>query len=52
MAFACDTDHDRHSIVARSVGFSTNHYLAVCIHYRYRSPDGPVAAVGPRSRAA
>ena len=36
IAFACDTDHDRHGIVARSVGLlPPNHYLAVCIHYLY-----------------
>jgi phosphoglucomutase len=34
VAFACDTDHDRHGIVARSVGLvPANHYLAVCVHY-------------------
>jgi phosphoglucomutase len=34
IAFACDTDHDRHGIVAKSTGLlPPNHYLAVCIHY-------------------
>jgi phosphoglucomutase len=34
IAFACDTDHDRHGIVTRSSGLlPPNHYLAVCIHY-------------------
>jgi phosphoglucomutase len=34
IAFACDTDHDRHGIVTRSVGLlSSNHYLAVAIFY-------------------
>jgi len=34
IAFACDTDHDRHGIVTRSVGLlSPNHYLAVAIFY-------------------
>jgi phosphoglucomutase len=34
VAFACDTDHDRHGIVARSVGLlPPNHYLAACVHY-------------------
>jgi phosphoglucomutase len=34
VAWACDTDHDRHGIVARSVGLlNPNHYLSVCIDY-------------------
>jgi phosphoglucomutase len=34
VAWACDTDHDRHGIVARSVGLlNPNHYLALCIEY-------------------
>src|SRR4029077_3763275 len=34
VAFANDTDHDRHGIVARSVGLmNPNHYLAVAISY-------------------
>jgi phosphoglucomutase len=33
---ACDTDHDRHGIVTRSVGLlPPNHYLAVCIDYLF-----------------
>jgi phosphoglucomutase len=49
IACACDTDHDRHGIVARSVGLlPPNHYLAVCIFYlfqhRLKWPRG--AAVG------
>jgi phosphoglucomutase len=37
VAFACDTDHDRHGIVARSVGLlPANHYLAVMIDYLFR----------------
>ncbi len=33
IAFACDTDHDRHGIVTKSAGLlPPNHYLAVCIH--------------------
>jgi phosphoglucomutase len=37
VAAACDTDHDRHGIVARSCGLmQPNHYLAVCIDYLYR----------------
>ena len=34
VAWACDTDHDRHGIVARSAGLlNPNHYLAVSIAY-------------------
>jgi phosphoglucomutase len=34
VAWACDTDHDRHGIVARSGGLmNPNHYLAVAIAY-------------------
>jgi phosphoglucomutase len=34
VAWACDTDHDRHGIVARSAGLlNPNHYLGVCIAY-------------------
>jgi phosphoglucomutase len=34
VAWACDTDHDRHGIVARSSGLlNPNHYLAVAIAY-------------------
>jgi len=36
IAFACDTDHDRHGIVTKSVGLlPPNHYLAVCIDYLF-----------------
>jgi len=36
VAFACDTDHDRHGVVAKSAGLMPpNHYLAVCIHYLF-----------------
>ena len=36
IAFACDTDHDRHGIVAPSVGLlPPNHYLAVAIDYLF-----------------
>jgi len=36
IAFACDTDHDRHGVVTKSVGLlPPNHYLAVCIHYLF-----------------
>ena len=41
IAFACDTDHDRHGIVTRSSGLlPPNHYLSVCIHYLYGSRPG------------
>ena len=37
VAFACDTDHDRHGIVTRSAGLlPPNHYLAVAIHYLFQ----------------
>ena len=36
VAFACDTDHDRHGIVTRSAGLlPPNQYLAVCAHYLF-----------------
>jgi phosphoglucomutase len=36
IAFACDTDHDRHGIVTKSAGLlPPNHYLAVCINYLF-----------------
>ncbi len=36
ISWACDTDHDRHGIVARSVGLlNPNHYLAVAIDYLF-----------------
>ncbi|MET3916335.1 phosphoglucomutase [Variovorax sp. OAS795] len=49
IAFACDTDHDRHGVVARSTGLmQPNSYLAVMIDYLYtHRPDWPAhAAVG------
>ena len=34
ISVACDTDHDRHSVVTKSVGLvPPNHYLTVCIFY-------------------
>lgn len=37
IAFGCDTDHDRHGIVAKSVGLMTpNHYLSVAIYYLFQ----------------
>ena len=46
IAFACDTDHDRHGIVTRSAGLMPpNHYLSVAISYLLRNrPDWPSAA--------
>jgi phosphoglucomutase len=36
VAFACDTDHDRHGIVAKSAGLlQSNHYLAVMADYLF-----------------
>ncbi len=49
VAFACDTDHDRHGIVTRSAGLlPPNHYLAVAVHYLFQHrPKWPgSAAVG------
>jgi phosphoglucomutase len=49
IAFACDTDHDRHGIVTRSAGLlPPNHYLAVAIFYLFNHrPDWhEEAAVG------
>ncbi|MDI1252507.1 phosphoglucomutase (alpha-D-glucose-1,6-bisphosphate-dependent) [Thermomonas sp.] len=49
IAFACDTDHDRHGIVTRSSGLLTpNHYLSVAIDYlfQHRPQWGAAAAVG------
>ncbi len=41
IAFACDTDHDRHGIVTRGVGLiPANDYLAVSIDYLYRHRRG------------
>jgi phosphoglucomutase len=49
VAFACDTDHDRHGIVARSAGLlPANNYLAVMVDYlfQHRPQWSPLAAVG------
>jgi phosphoglucomutase len=38
IAFACDTDHDRHGIVTRSSGLlPPNHYLSVAIFYLFQN---------------
>jgi len=49
IAFACDTDHDRHGIVTPGAGLlPPNHYLSVAIDYlfRHRPQWGTHAAVG------
>ncbi|MCI0347295.1 MAG: alpha-D-glucose phosphate-specific phosphoglucomutase, partial [Chloroflexi bacterium] len=49
VAFACDTDADRHGIVGRSAGLlNPNHYLAVAIAYLFANRPGwpATAAVG------
>jgi phosphoglucomutase len=49
IAFACDTDHDRHGIVTRNAGLlPPNHYLAVAIDYlfQHRPKWSKQAAVG------
>jgi phosphoglucomutase len=41
VAWACDTDHDRHGIVARSAGLlNPNHYLAAAISYLFLNRPG------------
>ena len=46
IAFACDTDHDRHGIVTPGAGLlAPNHYLAVMIDYLFKHrPEWPKAA--------
>ncbi|HUS05561.1 MAG TPA: hypothetical protein VMZ52_04665, partial [Bryobacteraceae bacterium] len=47
VAFACDTDHDRHGIVTPSAGLlRPNHYLCVCIDYLFGSRRGWPAEAG------
>ena len=47
VAWACDTDHDRHGIVTRTTGLlNPNHYLAVCIQYLFTHRPGWSAQVG------
>ncbi len=49
IAFACDTDHDRHGIVAKSTGLlPPNHFLSVCVDYLFanRKEWGKNTAVG------
>ena len=46
VAFACDTDHDRHGVVTRGAGLlNPNHYLAAAISYLFaHRPNWPAAA--------
>jgi len=49
IAFASDTDHDRHGIVTKGSGLlPPNHYLSVCVHYLFanRKNWGRDVAVG------
>jgi len=49
VAFACDTDHDRHGVVTKSSGLlPPNHYLSVCIDFLFanRKNWGEKVAVG------
>ena len=49
VAFACDTDHDRHGIVCASAGLiPPNHYLSVAIDYLFQNRPqwSATAAVG------
>lgn len=49
IAFACDTDHDRHGIVTKSAGLMPpNHYLSTAIYYLFqkRPKWSQQAAVG------
>ena len=47
VAWACDTDHDRHGIVARSSGLlNPNHFLSVAIAYLFSHRPGWGAGAG------
>jgi phosphoglucomutase len=47
VAWACDTDHDRHGVVTRTAGLlNPNHYLAVCIQYLFTNRPEWSATVG------
>ncbi len=49
IAFACDTDHDRHGVVTAQAGLlAPNHYMSVMIDYlfQHRPQWGPKAAIG------
>ena len=52
VAFANDTDADRHGIVTPSAGLlNPNHYLAVCIEYLFGSAREWRADAGDRQDA-
>jgi phosphoglucomutase len=46
VAFACDTDHDRHGIVTKSAGLlPPNHYLCAAVNYLFQHrPQWPKAS--------
>jgi phosphoglucomutase len=46
IAFACDTDHDRHGIVTSSGLMPPNHYLSVAVDYLFRQRSGWRADAG------
>ncbi len=47
VAFACDTDHDRHGIVTQSAGLmQPNHFLAVAIDYLFQNRPQWSSATG------
>jgi phosphoglucomutase len=47
VAWAADTDHDRHGIVTTTAGLlNPNHYLSVCIQYLFTHRPGWAANVG------
>jgi phosphoglucomutase len=47
VAFACDTDHDRHGIVTASSGLlPPNHYLSVAIDYLFQQRTGWRSSAG------
>ena len=49
VAFACDTDHDRHGIVTKNAGLmQPNDYLSVCVDYLFshRPEWSQMAAIG------
>ncbi len=47
VAWACDTDHDRHGIVAKSCGLlNPNHFLATAIQYLFTHRAGWAQNVG------
>ena len=47
VAFACDTDHDRHGIVTAGTGLlPANHYLSVAIDYLFRTRSDWRASAG------